>query len=178
MLTVTLSDAVMKQLSALSLQTSFSPEKIASNILEQHIERAVGAQHSPSFPKDDVILNASTHSLPNIERDDIPTAVSDLRSSGEKDKPRKSTLGKAILPRTEDMFNAGLLKKGMILKIRKKTDSEASVWDGHNVFFRGQVMGYYQWVTRVSKKKDIYSQVVLPDGRLLHQVREAMNDLS
>lgn len=94
--------------------------------------------------------------------------------AGAKSKPRNRPPKSGELIRTPEMFKRGKLKTGMQLKIKNRSESEATVVDGRHVDFRGSIMKFNEWGKRVTQWRsiDIYEHVLLPDGSLLGDLRK------
>lgn len=77
------------------------------------------------------------------------------------------------LMRTPEMVALGLLPIGTPLTIRGRPESTATVVDGKEVLFQGERMGFNEWGCRVTGWTSIriYEWAVLPDGRVLGELR-------
>lgn len=80
---------------------------------------------------------------------------------------------RARLMKTAEMVDRGLLPVGTELTIKDRPDSAARVIDGRRVEFRGEAMSYNAWGCEVTgwSAIQIYKWAVLPDGRLLDELR-------
>jgi hypothetical protein len=80
---------------------------------------------------------------------------------------------KRRLMRINEMLDLGLIAPGTRLKIRGRPNSEATVVDGRQVAFGGELMSYNDWGCRVTgwTAIRIYEWAELPDGRLLSALR-------
>lgn len=88
--------------------------------------------------------------------------------------PPKTGGGRARLMKTEEMVDLGLLPVGTILTIKDRPDSSATVLDGKQVEFRGEVISFNDWGCRATgwTAIQIYKWALLPDGRRLEALRE------
>lgn len=155
----------MKKLNATTVQLSLSPEAITA------VERIARASLSDPAEVIDRIILAHVRSIGGatagpehptpVEPSPIPAAA-----PGPKSKKR-------YLMRAPEMFQRGLLRVGMRLRLRSYPGHEAFVHDERSVTYRGQVMTYRAWGTLASNRVSIciYEHAVLDDGRLLGDLR-------
>ena len=75
---------------------------------------------------------------------------------------------------TPEMVERGLLPIGTVLTIKKRPGSEARVVDGRHVDYRGTLMTFSKWGEHITgwPSIQIYVHAVLPDGRLLDDLRK------
>lgn len=108
--------------------------------------------------------NLATQVPPPIVVEPAPTAA-DATVSVPSVKRR--------LPKTTDLFEVGLLTPGMVLRIKDRPGSEATVIDGRHVDYRGERLSYNGWGCRITGwvSIQIYTQALMEDGRLLHDLR-------
>ena len=101
------------------------------------------------------------------------TTTSGVRT-GTKSKSRSRPRKTGELIRTPEMYKRGLLEIDMQLTIKNHSESEATVINGRDVNFRGSIMTFNQWGKRITgwRSIDIYEHVLLPDGRLLGDLRK------
>ncbi len=80
------------------------------------------------------------------------------------------------LPRTDKLFNAELIRTGMVLTIRGRDNSSATVVDGKLVKFQGAEMSFNEWGKAVTGWQAIciYEYAVCADGRTLDQLRRLL----
>lgn len=78
--------------------------------------------------------------------------------------------------KTAQMFEAGVLRRGMRLRVLAALDRPAEVLDGKRVLFEGEAMTYSQWGIRVTgwSAIQIYTWAVNDDGVKLDDLRAAM----
>ena len=90
--------------------------------------------------------------------------------SAEAGEKRK----KAVKMKTPEMVEKGLLPIGTVLTIKNHPGSEARVVDGRHVHYRGKVMTFNAWGNQITgwKALQIYVHALLPDGRLLDDLRK------
>jgi len=90
---------------------------------------------------------------------------------------RLTGAGRARLMQTPEMVALGLLPVGTRLTIKGRPDSAATVLDGKQVEFRGEAMSFNAWGCKATgwTAIQIYTQAVLPDGRLLEALRTPEN---
>ncbi len=88
---------------------------------------------------------------------------------------------KTFLPRMNKLFEWGLIKSGVKIKIRNHSDSEAEVVNEKMVNFKNQKMTYNQWGQKVTSWSsiNIYEWTLLLDkNKTLHELRiEKMDEL-
>ena len=75
---------------------------------------------------------------------------------------------------TPEMVERGLLPVGTVLTIEQIPGSEATVVDGRNVNYNGSILSFSKWGMKVKgwTTIQIYVHAVLPDGRLLDDLRK------
>lgn len=112
--------------------------------------------------------------LPDGKKREHNKTASNEGHVGTKSKLGKRPPKSGELIRTSEMVNRGLLKIGIQLTIKNRSESEATVVDGRHVNFRGSIITFSQWGKRVTRWRsiDIYEHVLLPDGRLLGDLRK------
>ena len=93
--------------------------------------------------------------------------------ASEGPAPQGNGSGRAKLMKTPEMVDRGLLPIGTELNIKDHPDSAATVVDGRRVEYRGEVMSFNAWGCRITGWSSIriYTSAVLPDGRLLDELR-------
>jgi hypothetical protein len=97
----------------------------------------------------------------------------DATATGEDPCPAARP-GRTRRMKTAEMVERGLLPVGTRLSIKDRADSAASVVDGRRVEFRGEIMSFNAWGCRVTgwSSIQIYKWAMLPDGRLLDELRD------
>ena len=96
------------------------------------------------------------------------------KNAFEESGIQTNTKKKAVKMKTPEMVERGLLSIGTILTIKNHPGSEARVVDGRHVNYRGATMTFNAWGNQVTgwKALQIYVHAVLPDGRLLDDLRK------
>ena len=119
---------------------------------------------------------SNTGNLAGKSEESVVSAASPAPVSAAQlaNAPSGKSLPKEKPPGTEQMFERGLLKPGMRLRICGESGSEATVVDGKRVNFRGTEMGYNQWGQSVKNWKSIriYAYAETVDGKLLNDLRD------
>lgn len=72
-----------------------------------------------------------------------------------------------------DMIENGLLPVGTVLTVRDFSNCSATVIDSEHVEYRNSILTFVEWVNSVTNKKgiSIYTNVIMPDGRPLKDLR-------
>lgn len=86
-----------------------------------------------------------------------------------------STRRRPSLLSTREMFDLGMLTPGMILSLKGRPGSEATVIDGRHVEYKGEKVTYNVWGCRVTGwvAIQIYTQAITQDGELLDDLRRS-----
>lgn len=155
----------MRKLNATTVQITLPPEVIAG------LERIARASLSDPGEIISRVLTAHVRSSGvTIPAPDRPSQT-ETRSApaAAPDQKRK----KRYLMRAPEMFQRGLLRVGMRLRLRSYPGHEAFVHDERSVTYRGQVMTYNAWGSLASNRSSIciYEHAALDDGRLLGDLR-------
>ncbi len=161
-------------------RTDTQIQNILENLLEDDsLVRLVQKRSNGLRPKE--IRQSLQRASIRVDYPDIGEAL----DNGESEAisvipPIRSKSKKKGLPRTKDLFERGLLKKGMMLSIRNHAGSDASVTDGNTVEFRGERMSFHAWGCRATgwSAIQIYAHAVTEDGRLLQELRQQAIDLA
>jgi hypothetical protein len=110
----------------------------------------------------------------------LPSAHRGNGAAAEQPVPEETTGSteprrKRYLMRTGEMLERSLITRGMRLTIRGRPNSEATVVDGRQVEFGGELMSYNDWGCLVTgwTAIQIYEWAEMPDGRLLSALRPA-----
>lgn len=111
----------------------------------------------------------------------VKDADSDINTCIPDDPPQKTDTGtikrSTYRPRVRSMFEAGILKSGMRLRIMGCEDrSEAFIHDETNVLFNGNIVSYNSWGCQVTgwSAIQIYLHAITDDGRTLEELRTGM----
>lgn len=94
----------------------------------------------------------------------------------ETPKPPRTLQKPHAAIKTAQMFEAGVLRRGMRLRVLTAPDRPAEVLDGKRVLFEGEAMTYSQWGMRVTgwSAIRIYIWAVDDDGVKLDELRARM----
>lgn len=163
----------MKKLNATTVQITLSADAITA--VEQ-IARA--SLSEPSEIIDRIILShvrsSGVSGPPPEEQHHAELAVNPSGPSRDlRTRPKKR-----YLMRAPEMFQRGLLRTGMRLRLRNYPGNDAFVHDAKNVSYQGKVMTYNAWGSLASNRSSIciYEHAILDDGRLLGDLRDEEND--
>lgn len=122
------------------------------------------------FPDTGVLSGIITGSGDLTVQPSVATATQSEKVSSSKPQNKKN------LPSTKDMFRQGLLRPGMVLRIKNKPGSEATVVDENNVRFNNELVSYHRWGCVVmGYAVAIYRKAETEDGKLLNDLRDEMN---
>ena len=107
-----------------------------------------------------------SHNTPDLAQHDKSKNLIKTSTS-----PHAARQNKMKIP---EMVDSGLLEIGTILSIKNRPGSEARVMDGRHVMYQGNIITFMDWGRRVTgwSTLQIYVHAVLPDGRLLDDLRK------
>ena len=145
----------------------------------EYISELEKDQRGPAIPRSRLRLspkeNADSRSRKNSVLESQNTSRVEQNSAPEKinrgnEKKRKATRRM----QTPEMVEKGLLPIGTVLTIEQIPGSEATVVDGRNVNYNGSILSFSKWGMKVKgwTTIQIYVHAVLPDGRLLDDLRK------
>jgi hypothetical protein len=165
-------EPLMKKLNATTIQITLSSDAISA------VERIARASLSdPSEIIDRIIQNhvrsSGVSGPPPEEQHHAELAVNSSGPSRDlRTRPKKR-----YLMRAPEMFQRGLLRAGMRLRLRNYPGHDAFVHDAKNVSYQGKVMTYNAWGSQVSDSSIcIYDYAQLDDGRILGDLRDGGYD--
>jgi hypothetical protein len=119
--------------------------------------------------------------LPPASLDEFYVGLAHVSAGGQKTKSSKARAKRTYLPRMDKLFEWGLIKPGIRIKIRNFDDSEAETVDENKVRFQGEMMSYNQWGQKVTgwSSINIYEWTVIPEkDKTLDELRtEKMEEL-
>ena len=148
----------------------FISQKIQTNFtaatVNDSLQRATFGVDYPNIVECTKMVTVNQY---NIDKSDKLPKAKKL----DKNKPHP-TRGRAKTKKMEttEMVERGLLKEGTKLTIKNRPGSEATVIDGKNVKFQGNIMSFHQWGKRVLQQKvSIYLYATLPNNETLDQIR-------
>jgi hypothetical protein len=163
----------MKKLNGTTLQITLSTEAISA---VEKIGRA--SLSDPGEIVSRIILNhIKSNGVPGPEQE-VPRQADTSPSPPEPGRDTKTRTKKRYLMRAPEMFQRGLLRAGMRLRLRNYPGDDAFVHDAKNVSYQGRVMSYNAWGSLASSRSSIciYEHAVLDDGRLLGDLRGIGNE--
>jgi len=132
--------------------------------------RAVGSPNGPLYLAAKKLIPAKKIEDFFVEfRERADSIASDIAISSETKKPR------AALPRMPQLMEWGIVTPGMKLTLKGFNDSEATVRDAKTVEFKGEVISFNEWGTRVTQWSAIciYDWAITPAGKTLSELRAA-----
>lgn len=100
--------------------------------------------------------------------------VTSLRHVDQAKKTPSPTAKRRKLPETKWMLEKGLIAPGQQIRLRFFEDvGYATIVDGRNVSYNGEILSYYAWGCKISgwTSINIYSYACVEDGKTLDEIR-------
>jgi len=128
-------------------------------------DQQVPAEPEAVIVRSDEVPVAAPPSPPSIlsMQSDVPTYGGAAQNSGRR---RFQSMA--------DLLILGRIKVGDTLTIKGRPNSAAIIVDGKHVMFKGEQLSFNEWGCRVTgwTAIQIYKWALIPDGRLLDQLRD------
>ena len=173
-----LSRNVFKDLSAKQIGQSLQRASFGISYPDGHeyISELDETRHAttPARPRQSPKADTGRHSKRSLAESPRPSSDDQNNAPGKSFGASKTKRKRTKRMQTPEMVERGLLPIGTVLTIKKRPGSEARVVDGRHVDYRGTLMTFSKWGEHVTgwPSIQIYVHAVLPDGRLLDDLRK------
>ena len=129
---------------------------------------------APARPRQSPKADTGDQSKRSLAESRRPSSDDQNNAPGKSFGATKTKKKRTTRMQTPEMVERGLLPVGTVLTIKKRPGSEARVVDGRHVDYRGTLMTFSKWGEHITgwPSIQIYVHAVLPDGRLLDDLRK------
>ena len=173
-----LSRSVFKDLNAKQIGQSLQRASLAVSFPDGHeyineLEKNQGTAYSTTLARPHRSPKSDSGNRP-VSRQPLESRSAPKGSRSEAAKMPSAEAGKKRKMKTPEMVEKGLLPIGTVLTIKNHPGSEARVVDGRHVNYQGARMTFSEWGKRITgwPSINIYAYALLPDGRLLEDLRK------